>query len=445
MAETECPGMRKRPMRIDPTDGQEMHALARELFPFHRSVTGSGVRQTLSLLGREIPIEVHEVPSGTKVYDWTVPKEWRLAEAYILDEAGERVIDASRHNLHIAGYSDPVDQQMTWSELKGHLVTLPQAPDWIPFRSRHFTGGWAFCLSHRQYEVLEKRGERSYRVVVDSELKEGSLTYGEAFIPGETEDEILISTHVCHPSLANDNLSGLVVASRLARHVGARSNRYSYRFIFIPATIGAITWLARNEEVVARTKHGLVLSGLGDRGAVSYKRSRRGNAEVDRAVTKVLRDSGDPHKIRDFAPVGYDERQFCSPGINLPMGCFSRSVHGSYPEYHSSGDDLDFITPNCLADSLEKLMAIIELLERNSCYLSLNAKCEPQLGRRGLYRAFGTQEDTPGLQLATQWVLNFSDGEHRLLDIAERSDETFELISKAAELLLDCQLLRPLE
>ena len=423
-------------------DGQGMYALATRLFPYHRSITGHGVRQTLETLQQEIPIETHDVPTGTKVFDWEVPQEWRIREAYIANEHGERIIDAGCCNLHIAGYSDSVNERMKWSRLREHLVTLPQHPDWIPFRSRHFEGNWAFCLSHRHFESLDKKGERDYHVVVDSELIDGSLSYGEAFFPGTSEDEVLVSTHVCHPSLANDNLSGIVVATSLAKRIQDRQNRYSYRFIFIPATIGAISWLALNEDAAARTKHGLVLSGIGDRGAVTYKRSRQGNAEIDRVVAHVLKHSGDKYQIRDFEPLGYDERQFCSPGFDLPMGSFMRSPNGEYPEYHSSGDNLEFIAPESLADSLKKLLAVLDILEHNRSYMNLNPKCEPQLGRHGLYKAFGSDQDTVGIQRAVQWVLNLSDGKYLLLDIAERSGMSFNQIGHATDLLLDRGLLR---
>lgn len=422
-----------------------MYALATRLFPFHRSITGPGVRQTLEVLRQEIPIETHEVPTGTEVYDWQVPKEWRLNEAYIADENGHRIVDAGHCNLHIAGYSHPVNETMKWSQLKNHLVTLPQQPDWIPFRSGHFEKSWAFCLSHRQFEAIDRQGEQDYHVVVDSQLIDGSLSYGEVYFPGASNEEVLISTHVCHPSLANDNLSGIVVAAWLARHMQHRHNRYSYRFIFIPATIGAITWLALNEDVVARTKHGLVLSGIGDKGAITYKRSRRGTAVIDRAVTHVLEHSGDDWGIRDFEPFGYDERQFCSPGINLPMGCFMRTPNGEYPEYHSSGDNLDFIAPESLVDSLEKLLAVVNILEANVSYLNSNPYCEPRLGRHGLYKGFGSEPDRAATQRAVQWVLNLSDGEHSLLEIAERSNMSFDLISHASELLLACGLLQEID
>jgi aminopeptidase-like protein len=320
---------------------------------------------------------------------------------------------------------------MPLNELKPHLFTLPERPDWIPYRTSYYQENWGFCLSHNRMLAIE---DGDYEVSIDSSLENGHLTYGECYLPGHSTDEILISCHACHPSLANDNLSGLTVAAFLARHLAERDLRYSYRFLFIPGTIGAITWLAQNQDAAQRIRHGLVLTCIGDPAAFHYKKSRRGDAEIDRAVAQVLRDRGEPHEILEFSPYGYDERQYCSPGFNLPVGCLMRSVWGTFPEYHTSADNMDFIRPGQLAESLRVCTAILDVLETNRRYCNQSPYCEPQLGRRGLYRTAGG--DAVGDQISARlWVLNLSDGEHSLLDIAERSKLSFMTIGKSAELL----------
>ncbi|MGZ9083208.1 MAG: DUF4910 domain-containing protein [Rhodoplanes sp.] len=428
--------------------GARLYARVAELYPICRSITGEGVRETLRRLQALIPLEIHEVPSGTAVFDWTVPREWNIRDAYVADSRGTRVIDFRRHNLHVVSYSVPVRARMRLAELRTHLHSDPAHPDWIPYRTSYYAETWGFCLPHRQLEVLP---EDEYEVVIDSTLADGSLTYGECLIRGGTTDEVLISAHICHPSLANDNLSGIAVATELARRLGERKSRYSYRFLFIPGTIGSITWLARNEDQLSTIRHGLVAANLGDRGPLHYKRSRRGTAEIDRAVEYVLaRQNGDGHVggsglcIRDFEPYGYDERQYCSPGINLPVGCLMRTPHGEFPEYHTSADNLDLVCPEALASSLATFEQVFELLERNRTYLNLQPKCEPQLGKRGLYATIGGRSDTRTHQLALLWVLNLSDGTHTLLDIAERSRIDFTLIADAAETLAEHRLLAPM-
>jgi aminopeptidase-like protein len=331
---------------------------------------------------------------------------------------------------------------MTLEELKPHLFSLPDRPDWIPYRTSYYQENWGFCLSHKDRERLI---EGEYDVVIESTLRRGFLTYGTSYLPGESADEVLVSCHVCHPSLCNDNLSGIAVAVRLAQAMAARRRRYSYRFLFIPGTIGSITWLAQNEDIVSRIKHGLVLTGVGDAGNVTYKRSRQGHAEIDRVMTQALKDSGDPHTIIDFFPYGYDERQYCSPGFDLAVGCFMRTPHGDYPEYHSSGDNLDFVKADSLARSFSRCMDTFELLEHNRTYLNQNPKCEPQLGRRGLYRAIAGHQEKQSKELALLWVLNASDGHHTLLDIAERANLPFRAIQAAAEALLEVGLLKDVE
>ena len=407
--------------------------LIAELYPICRSITGDGLRQTLEIIRRTVPIEIHAVPSGTPVLDWTVPAEWNVKDAYVAI-GGTRVIDFQQSNLHLMSYSVPVHARMSLAELRPHLHTLPEHPDWIPYRTGYYSPTWGFCLPHRDYLAL---AEGEYEVVIDSSLEDGHLSYGELYLPGDEKDtdEVLLTTHVCHPSLCNDNLSGIAVLASLAEALSAVRRRLSYRILFIPGTIGAITWLARNRDRVARIRHGLVLAGVGDRGPITYKRSRRGTAEIDRAVQLVLHSAGVEHRIRDFAPYGYDERQFCSPGFDLPVGRFSRSEYGTYPEYHTSADDLSFVSAASLADSHATLLRVLAVLEGNATWVNQSPYGEPQLGRRGLYNG----DDLMPLL----WVLNLSDGRHSLLDIAERADLPFEAVQRAAEALSGAGLLSP--
>jgi aminopeptidase-like protein len=419
--------------------GAELHRFIADLFPICRSITGQGLRDTLRAVGRHVPLTLREVPTGTEVFDWTVPKEWNIRDACVMNSSGERVIDFRNSNLHVVNYSAPVRQKMRLGELKAHLFTLPDRPDWVPYRTSYYKESWGFCLSQHQLELLP---EDEYEVVIDSTLQPGSLTYGECFLQGELPDEILVSTHCCHPSMCNDNLSGIAVAAFLAKHLSLRPRRYSYRFLFIPGTIGAIAWLALNEEKLSRISHGLVLTGLGDSGKLHYKKSRRGDAEIDRAAAHVLSHGSYEHQLLDFSPYGYDERQFCSPGINLPVGRLSRSLHGTFPEYHTSADNLDFVHPEKLEESFDACFQVLRLLERNGTFLNLNSKCEPQLGRRGLYGMVGGGLDAGVRELAMLWVLNLSDGNHSLLDITERSNIPFDSICTAAEALREKGLLR---
>ena len=419
--------------------GREMYQLMRELYPICRSITGSGFRETLQQIQKHIPLTIQEVASGTQVFDWTVPMEWNIRDAYVMDSKGERIVDFRKSNLHVVGYSTPVRKKMKLNELKGHLFSLPAHPDWIPYRTSYYNETWGFCLTHRQMMALP---DEEYEVCIDSSLKNGYLSYGEYFIPGQTEDEILISTHACHPSLCNDNLSGVALATWLAKWLTPRTPRYSYRFLFIPGTIGSITWLFLNESRVHRIKHGLVAACAGGPGGMTYKRSRQGKAEIDRAVSHLLKYSGKDYEITEFVPYGDDERQFCSPGFNLPVGCLMKTAHGSYPEYHTSADNLDFIKPSELADSFSVYLSVFDLLENNRRYMNTNPKCEPQLGKRGLYRPMDGKVHDGLNGLALLWVLNLSDGCHSLLDISERSNLSFEQIQSAADALLERHLLK---
>jgi aminopeptidase-like protein len=412
--------------------GEEMHQLIAELYPICRSITGDGVRETLHILTKYVPVKIHEIPSGTNVFDWTVPNEWNIHDAYIKNNQGERVVDFNQSNLHVVSYSQPIHAKMTLEALKPHLHTLPDQPDWIPYRTSYYKESWGFCLSHLQFMELK---DEEYEVCIDSTFEKGHLTFGEYYLRGEIPQEILISCHTCHPSLCNDNLSGMALAAFLAKTLSSKSCRYSYRFLFIPGTIGSITWLALHERQVAHIKNGLVVTGVGDPGAVTYKKSRQGNAEIDRAFAHILQASGQDHSIIDFFPYGYDERQYCSPGFNLPVGCFMRTPHGKYPEYHTSGDNLSFVQPQYLEESFNYCLRALTLLEKNKTFLSQNPKCEPQLGKRGLYKAMGGDSEGAKQEMAMLWVLNLSDGSYSLLDIAERSGIEFETIHRASEAL----------
>ncbi len=425
---------------IDPDlTGAQMHRLMEKLYPICRSITGDGVRKTLDIVGERIPLSISEVPTGTRVFDWTVPREWNIRDAYIKAPSGERVVDFKANNLHVMSYSVPVHAKMPLSKLKDHLFTLPDRPGWVPYRTSYYAENWGFCLSHEQLTQLP---EAVYEVCVDSSLEEGNLTYGECFLRGERPDEVLISCHVCHPSLCNDNLSGIALAAFLAGLLRPLSLRYSYRFLFIPGTIGSITWLALHEDRTRRIKHGLVVTGVGDPGGFTYKKSRRDCAEIDRIVEHVLKHSGAAYEIADFSPYGYDERQYCSPGFDLPVGCLQRTPHGKYPQYHTSADNLEFVKPAALAESLLLYLGVVDVVENNGLYVNTNPMCEPQLGRRGLYTAIGGRSDSFDRQMAMLWVLNLSDGSNTLLDIACRSQLRFDLVREVADALLQHGLLR---
>lgn len=418
--------------------GEEIFAFASEIYPICRSITGQGVRQTLRAIGAHIDLEIHEVPTGTAVFDWFIPREWNIRDAYIKNESGERIVDFAQSNLHVMSYSTPVRQHVSLAQLKQHVYTLPDQPDLIPYRTSYYAENWAFCMPHR---LLESLRDETYEVVIDSSLADGHLTYGEYLHKGETEEEFLLSAHVCHPSLANDNCSGVALLTHLAKRMAGLQTRYSYRFLFAPGTIGAITWLARNEHSSQRIKHGLVISMVGDGGGPTYKKSRRGNSSIDRAVVHTLRHSKLTPSILDFSPYGYDERQYCSPGFNLPVGLFQRSKFGEIPQYHTSADNLDFISPYHLTTSYRLIAETIDVVENDVVYRNTMPKCEPQLGRRGLYGMVGGDKDAAAANMAMLWILNLSDGAHSLLDIAERADLPFSVIKKTAQRLQNHGLL----
>lgn len=416
--------------------GEELHAWARAWYPIPRSLTGEGIRAQLRAIDAIVPMTLHEVPSGTPLFDWSTPKEWNVRAAWIRTPQGEKIADFATHPLHLLGYSTPIHETVSLATLKEHCFSLPKQPDLIPYRTSYYRERWGFCLQHK---VLASLPEGDYEVFIDATLADGALSYGEIVLPGASKDEVLFSAHACHPGLANDNLSGLAIATWLARALSGVQRHHTFRFIFAPGTVGAIAWLAHNEQRAHRIKHGLTLACLGDAGHTTYKESRHGDAMIDRAVGHVLAQGGEAYEVQPFVPYGYDERQYGSPGFNLPVGCFMRTPPGAYPEYHTSADNLDLLRPEALADSLAKLLAVVEVLEGNTCCHNLSPRCEPQLGKRGLYSSVGgTSKEA---EMALLWVLNFSDGEHTLLDIAERAELPFAQIRAAADKLIAVDLL----
>ncbi len=426
--------------------GNILYRHVKSLFPLCRSITGAGLRETLRYIAAHLPIEIREVPSGTRVLDWEIPLEWNVRAARIQDLSGRTLVDFADNNLHLLQYSRPIDRVVGREELDRHLHSLPPQPELVPYRTSYYADDWGFCLPDRLRQSLV---DEAYRVRIDTQLAPGSLSYGECLIPGSARDEVLFSVHACHPSLANDNLSAVAIAIEVARSLMQRTRRrYSYRFLFAPGTIGAITWLHFNRDAPERIRHGLTLSCLGDSAPPSYKRSRRGDAPIDRYASYVLRDEGHGNRVRPFVPYGYDERQYCSPGFNLPVGCLSRSPAESFPEYHTSADNLSFVRPDALADSLRVILRIVHLLEQDGVYRNTCPYGEPQLGRRGLYRRIGgapVESSGPDRldQMALLWVLNLADGTQSLLDIAERAGRSFDSIASAAAALHDVGLLLP--
>ncbi|MFC1894782.1 DUF4910 domain-containing protein [Candidatus Dependentiae bacterium] len=409
-----------------------MYNLIKTLFPICRSITGNGVRKTLDIIKSYIPVKINEVASGTQVFDWTIPEEWNIKDAYIKNSSGKKIIDFKKSNLHVLNYSIPIHKKMSLEELKSHLFTLPEYPEWIPYLTSYYKKNWGFCLSHNQYKNLK---EDSYEVCIDSELKKGFLTYGELFIKGQIEKEILFTCYLCHPSMCNDSLSGVVLLTFLAQNLLKQNLKYSYRFLFIPETIGAITWLALNENNIKKINCGLVATCVGDKGEFTYKKTKSGSAYIDKVVEKVLIDSEVNYKAVDFFPWGSDERQFSSPGFNLDFGFLMKTQYASYDEYHTSADNLSFNDANSLQHSLEQYLNIVFILEKDEKYINLNSKCEPQLGKRGLYNSIGGNKNLDDLKKAIFWLLSLSNGNTSLLDISMRSKLKFKIIFEAAELL----------
>ncbi|HBX78846.1 MAG TPA: peptidase M28 [Acidimicrobiaceae bacterium] len=415
-----------------------MRQLIEALYPICRSITGPGVRATLDLIGQQIDLDRPKLPTGTRIHDWTVPQEWELTGAY-LSHAGDdtRIVDAAESNLHVVNFSTSVDAVMSLEELRPHLHTLPDRPDCVPYRTSYYHPAWGLCLTDNQLNGL---AEGDYRVRIDTHHRDGFLEWGECTIEGSTRETVLLTTHICHPSLANDNLSGIAVLTALAKFIASAPRRLTYKLLFIPGTIGSIGWLATNPEAAAAVTAGLVITGLGDTSDFTYKRSQQGDATIDRVLEVLLRDRGQGQLI-DFTPYGYDERQFCSPGYNMGVGRLTRGVHGEYPEYHTSADNLGFIQDEALAESLELLTEVVESLESNRRYVNLAPYGEPQLGKRGIYSSVGGAIDQKSVEMGYLWVLNQSDGLTDLCAIASRSGLAYSAVATAADRLKDHDLL----
>ncbi len=389
-----------------------------------------------------IDLNVTEVPSGTICYDWTVPPEWNIHDAWIKDSNGNKVVDFKLNNLHILGYSIPVSGNFTFTELEPHLFTLPDQPDIIPYLTSYYKRNWGFCLSHESFLQLDRN--ETYEVYIDTTLDEqGSMSIGEAVIKGSLDEEILFSTYICHPSLANNELSGPLVTSFIYHQLKQKEKlRYTYRFIFLPETIGSIYALSQYGDFWKRKlKAGFVVTCIGDPGMFTYKRSRRGNSLPDRAAELILRQTVSEYNIHNFFPSGSDERQYCSPGFNLPVGSLMRTMYGTYPEYHTSADNRNFISFDAMEESIKKYLEIIELLERNNKYLNKFPYGEPQLGKRGLYPTLGSQKNRNQYVNAIMWILNLSDGEHDLIDISEKSKIPVKDLYAAIESLLEKEVI----
>lgn len=419
--------------------GQTMYNLAARLFPICRSITGDGFRKSLDIIRETVPeIKVYEVPTGTQAFDWTVPKEWNCKGGGIYRLNGEKVIDFKDTNLHVLGYSQPVDKVVSREELLQHVYTLPEQPDWIPYVTSYYVERWGFCMSENQKQSLE---DGQYRVLVDATLEDGSLTYGELIIPGETEEEIMLSTYLCHPSMANDELSGPVVQAELAKYIQSLPRRrYTYRLVFIPETIGSLVYCSRNLDVLQRNvKAGFVLCCIGDTRTYSYIASKYEDTLADRVMQNVLKFHYPDYIKYSYLKRGSDERQYCSVGIDLPVCGFCRSKHQEYPEYHTSADDMNFISPEGLEGSYDVMVKVINALENNHYYHIL-CKGEPQLGKRGLYPTI-SQKGTFHSILSLRDFIAYADGRNDLIDISNIINVPIDLLLPMKDKLMENGLL----
>lgn len=411
----------------------KMFTLLAELFPICRSLTGEGVRKTLETLGLEIPLQMHFFPTGMKCFDWEIPEEWNIRSACIKDQSGNIIVDFANNNLHVVSYSEPISGWFSLDELKPHIFTLPEQPASIPYVTSYYHRQWGFCMAHRDLLALT---DQKYYVEIDSSLSPGELIIADTVLPGVIEKEILLSCYFCHPSIANDSLSGVVLVTHLYQELVRQERYYGYRFLFVPETIGTIAYLSQHKNSIKKHLYaGFVVTCVGDPGPFNYKQSRHGHHAVDRVTENVLKYSGFSYQIRPFWPGGSDERQYCSPGFNLPVGSLMRSIYGEYPEYHTSDDNLSFVTKKSLGESLEVYLLVLNALQGNGLYRNTNPYCEPQMSKRGLYPKWRTQETRDEEIQRRMWILNYSDGEHALIDIAEKMNVSiFSLIDTAREL-----------
>lgn len=416
-----------------------MHEWASDLFPITRSLTGPGVRETLAYIKQLMPeLEIQSIPSGYKAFDWVVPDEWFIHEAWIKDEVGNVIVDFKEHNLHVVGYSTPVNKWLTLAELNEYLYSLPEQPDAIPYITSYYKKRWGFCLTHNQRKSL-KPGK--YHAFVKSELIQGVLNYGEIILPGKNSKEVLLSTYICHPSMANNELSGPVVTTALARWLSEmQDRRYTYRIVFIPETIGSIVYLSKHlEHLKKHVFAGFNLTCIGDNLCYSYLPSRNGNTLSDKVALHVLKNTYPNFKQYTWLDRGSDERQYCSPGVDLPIATIMRSKYGTYPEYHTSLDDLSLVTPSGLEGGFKVLQKAIDVIEKNFVP-KLSVLCEPQLGKRGLYP--NLSEKGSGLAVRNMMnMISYCDGSVSLLEIAEKINVTFDELWKNTEKLVGSGLL----
>ena len=416
--------------------GEEMLGWAKDLFPICRSLTGTGVRETLDYLRNLLPnMTIHEVPSGTQAFDWTVPNEWNIDDAFVMDVHGNKIIDFKKNNLHVVGYSEPVSCRIPFIELDHHLHSLPDLPQAVPYVTSYYERRWGFCISENQRNNLRQQPDALFDVRIDSSLEAGSLTYGELLIPGTTDQEVLLSTYVCHPSMANNELSGPCVTTALARWLETKSDRrFSYRVVFVPETIGSIVYLSRHvTEMKNKTLAGYVITCVGDERCYSYLASRHGNTLSDRAARHVLNNLDPTFKSYTFLDRGSDERQYCSPGIDLPIGSVMRSKYGTFPEYHTSLDDLSLISARGLEGAFNALQQCIGVIEANKTYRA-TVLGEPQLGKRELYPSLSTNGTRDAVRALTDF-LAYADGTNDLLAIADKIDVSVTKLTEVAETL----------
>lgn len=403
--------------------GKVMYERATELFPINRSLSGPGVRQTLTYLKDIIPeLNIHSVSSGTQAFDWTVPKEWHIEDAYIIAPNGEKICDFKECNLHLMGYSIPQNRTLSLEALQKHLYSIPSMPDAIPYVTSYYKENWGFCLTHNQRTKLR---EGDYKVVIKSKLFDGELNYGEIVLPGKSTKEILLSTYVCHPSMANNELSGPVVTIALAEAIKKMKDReYTYRILFLPETIGSIVYISKHlDHLKQNLKAGFIVTCVGDERDYSYLNSRQENSLADKVAIHTLKHHTEKYTHYSFLERGSDERQFCSPGVDLPVCSIMRSKYGTFPEYHTSLDDLSFITEKGLAGSYRALLSAIQILEHNWVY-KVTTSCEPQLGKRGLYpNTSDMQQDYSQVRRMTN-LLAYADGTKDLIDLADKINES---------------------